>query len=124
MLDHDFPSLAQGVVIPHGIYDIKSKKGYINIGTSHNTSEFACDCLRQWWNKEGRGKYPDATSMLILCDGGGSNAACTYIFKSDLEKFASEIGLELRIADYPPYLSKYNPIEHLLFPHLHTLGCG
>lgn len=83
VLDHDFPSLAEGVVIPHGIVDMKSNQGYINIGTSHDTSEFACDCLRQWWNSEGSKKYPQATSILILCDGGGSNAARTYIFKSE-----------------------------------------
>lgn len=122
VLDHDFPSLSQGVVIPHGIYDMKSNQGYINIGTSHDTSEFACDCLRQWWKSEGKEKYPQATSILILCDGGGSNSARTYIFKSDLQKFTSEIGLEIRLAHYPPYLSKYNPIEHLLFPHI-TRAC-
>ena len=93
-----------------------------NIGTSHDSSEFACDCLRQWWNNVGQQKYPQASSILLLCDGGGSNGARTYIFKSDLEKFAAEIGLEIRVAHYPPYLSKYNPIEHLLFPHL-TRAC-
>lgn len=122
VLDHDFPSLAQGVAIPHGIYDMKSKQGYVNIGTSHDTSEFACDCLRQWWQSVGQQKYSQATSILLLCDGGGSNGARTYIFKSDLEKFAAEIGLQIRVAHYPPYLSKYNPIEHLLFPHL-TRAC-
>lgn len=124
VLDHDFPSLAEGIVIPHGILDMKSKEGYINIGTSHDTSEFAVDCLRQWWKVEGSKKYSQANSILILCDGGGSNASRTYIFKSDLEKFASEIGLEIRVAHYPPYLSKYNPIEHLLFPHIHRACQG
>ena len=122
VLDHDFPSLADAVAIPHGIYDIKRNEGYINIGTSHDTSEFACDCLRQWWNDVGQQKYSQASSILLLCDGGGSNGSRTYIFKSDLEKFAAEIGLEIRVAHYPPYLSKYNPIEHLLFPHL-TRAC-
>jgi Rhodopirellula transposase DDE domain len=122
VLDHDFPSLADGVAIPHGIYDMKSNEGYVNIGTSHDTSEFACDCLRQWWKSVGQQKYSQASSILLLCDGGGSNGARTYIFKSDLEKFAAEIGLEIRVAHYPPYLSKYNPIEHLLFPHL-TRAC-
>lgn len=122
VLDHDFPSLADGVAIPHGIYDMKSNEGYVNIGTSHDTSEFACDCLRQWWKSVGQSKYPQASSILLLCDGGGSNGARTYIFKSDLEQFAAEIGLEIRVAHYPPYLSKYNPIEHLLFPHL-TRAC-
>lgn len=122
VLDHDFPSLATGRVIPHGIYDLKTNQGYINIGTSHDTSEFACDCLRQWWQAVGKDQYPQADSVLILCDGGGSNSARTYIFKSDLEILASEWGLHIRIAHYPPYLSKYNPIEHRLFPHL-TRAC-
>jgi hypothetical protein len=124
VLDHDFPSLADGVAIPHGIYDMKSNQGYINIGISRDTSEFACDSLRQWWSSVGQQQYKDANSILLLCDGGGSNSSHSYIFKSDLEKFAAEIGLEIRVAHYPPYLSKYNPIEHLLFPHLHRACRG
>ena len=117
-LDHDFPSLAHGVAIPHGLYDLKRNRGYVNLGTSHDTSEFACDSLRQWWNTHGRHDYPQATSLLLLCDGGGSNGARTSLFKADLEQFAQETGLEVRVAHYPPYTSKYNPIEHRLFPHL------
>jgi Rhodopirellula transposase DDE domain len=121
-LDHDFPSLAEGVVIPHGIYDLQRNHGYVNLGTSHDTSEFACDSLRQWWQAYGRLVYPAATSLLILCDGGGSNSARTYLFKADLEQLVQDMGLEIRIAHYPPYTSKYNPIEHRLFPHL-TRAC-
>lgn len=121
-LDHDFPSLAEGVVIPHGIYDLQRNHGYVNLGTSHDTSEFACDSLRQWWQAYGRLAYPAATALLILCDGGGSNSARTYLFKADLEKLVQDTGLEMRIAHYPPYTSKYNPIEHRLFPHL-TRAC-
>jgi hypothetical protein len=117
-LDHDFPSLAQGVIIPHGIYDLKKNQGYINLGTSHDTSEFACDSLRQWWHAQGQADYPHASSLLLLCDGGGSNGARTYLFKAELERFAQETGLEVRVAHYPAYTSKYNPIEHRLFPHL------
>lgn len=101
---------------------MKTNQGYINIGTSHDTSEFACDCLRQWWQAVGQYQYPQANSLLILCDGGGSNASRTYIFKSDLEQLASDLALPIRVAHYPPYLSKYNPIEHRLFPHL-TRAC-
>lgn len=121
-LDHDFPSLAEGVVIPHGIYDLQRNHGYVNLGTSHDTSEFACDSLRQWWQAYGRLVYPAATSLLILCDGGGSNSARTYLFKAELEQLVQDMGLEIRIAHYPPYTSKYNPIEHRLFPHL-TRAC-
>ena len=81
--DHDFPSLAEGVVIPHGIYDLQRNHGDVNLGTSHDTSEFACDSLRQWWQVYGRLAYPAATSLLILCDGGGRNSARTYLCKAD-----------------------------------------
>lgn len=120
--DHDWPSLAAGVAIPHGLYDLKRNHGFVTLGTSHDTSEFACDSLRWWWQHYGRHDYPDATSLLLLCDGGGSNRSNTYLFKLDLEQFAQETGLAVRVAHYPPYTSKYNPIEHRLFPHL-TRAC-
>jgi hypothetical protein len=121
-LDHDFPSLADGVVIPYGLYDLQRNYGYVVLGTSHDTSEFACDCIRQWWWNDGHRAYPNATSLLLLCDGGGSNSSRTYLFKAELEKVSQEIGIEIRVAHYPPYTSKYNPIEHRLFPHL-TRAC-
>ena len=120
--DHDFPSFADGIVIPHGIYDLKNNFGYINIGTSKDTSEFSCDCIRKWWADVGKKQYRNATSILILCDGGGSNSSGYYIFKEDLQKLVDEIGIEIRIAHYPPYTSKYNPIERKLFPHV-TRAC-
>jgi Rhodopirellula transposase DDE domain len=120
--DHDFPSAASGVVIPHGLYDLKRNRGHVNLGTSHDTSEFACDSLRHWWEGQGRASYPRATSLLLLCDGGGSNSATQYLFKEDLQRLADRIGIEVRVAHYPPYTSKYNPIEHRLFPHL-TRAC-
>jgi hypothetical protein len=94
----------------------------VTLGTSHDTSEFACDSLRQWWQTDGQALYTDADALLLLCDGGGSNSARTYLFKADLEKLVQEIGIEIRVAHYPPYTSKYNPIEHRLFPHL-TRAC-
>lgn len=120
--DHDFPSAALGVVIPHGLYDLKRNQGHVNLGTSHDTSEFACDSLRRWWESQGQAAYPRATSLLLLCDGGGSNSAGQYLFKEDLQRLAEGLGLEIRVAHYPPYASKYNPIEHRLFPHL-TRAC-
>ena len=122
-LDHDFPSLAQGVLYPHGLYDLQRNHGHLNIGTSHDTSAFACDSLAYWWEHFGRPHYPHATSLLLLCDGGGSNAANRYIFKYGLEKLAERLGLEIRVCHYPPYESKYNPIEHRFFPHV-TRACG
>lgn len=120
--DHDFNSFAEGVVIPHGIYDVKKNIGYINLGISKDTSEFVCDSIRNWWYNEGRYNYPHATSILALCDGGGSNSSRHYVFKEALIKLVKEIGIEIRIAHYPPYNSKYNPIEHRLFPHV-TRAC-
>jgi len=120
--DHDFNSQAEGIVIPHGIYDVQRNTGYIHLGTSHDTSEFACDCIRDWWYKQGHLDYPHATTILVLCDGGGSNSSRHYIFKQDLQALADELGIEIRIAHYPPYTSKYNPIEHRMFPHV-TRAC-
>jgi len=116
--DHDFPSWADGVVIPHGIFDQKLNRGHINIGLSRDTTEFACDSFRWYWNRIGKQRYPAATSILLTCDGGGSNSSRKYIFKYDLERLSDAIGLPIRIAHYPPYCSKYNPIERRFFPHL------
>jgi hypothetical protein len=121
-LDHDWKSLAQGVVIPYGLYDLKLGYGFVTLGTSSDTSEFACDSLLLWWHNKGKQDYPQATSILLLCDGGGSNRSNTYLFKVELERFSQASGLEVRVAHYPPYTSKYNPIEHRLFPHL-TRAC-
>ena len=120
--DHDFPSFAEGHVIPHGLYDLKRNRGYINLGISYDTSEFACDSIFQWWTAEGHAAWPQAKSLLLLCDGGGSNSAAQYLFKQDLQRLANRMDLEIRVAHYPPYTSKYNPIEHRLFPHV-TRAC-
>jgi transposase len=120
--DHDFTSFAEGIIIPHSLYDIVLNVGYIQLGTSHDTSEFACDSFRHWWYTYGKHQYPNATSILVPCDGGGSNGSHHYIFKQDLQMLADEIGIEIRIAHYPPYCSKWNPIEHRLFPHV-TRAC-
>lgn len=120
--DHDFTSYAEGVLIPHSIYDLRLNVGYIQLGTSHDTSEFACDSFRQWWYTYGCIHYPHATAILVLCDGGGSNSSRHYLFKQDLQALADEIGVVIRIAHYPPYCSKYNPIEHRFFPHV-TRAC-
>jgi hypothetical protein len=116
--DHDFPHLAEGKIVPHGIYDVKNNSAYVNIGTSCETAEFACDSIKQWWYKQGRYNYPEATSILMLADSGGSNSYRHYIFKEKLQKLVNTIGVEIRIAHYPPYASKWNPIEHRLFPHI------
>ena len=116
--DHDFRSAADGMAVPHGLYDLTHNIGYLRIGTSNDTSEFAIACIRLWWLTYGIFDYPEATEILLLCDCGGSNNARTYIFKQDLQALANELNIAIRIADYPPYTSKYNPIEHRLFPHV------
>ena len=116
--DHDFPSWATGVVIPHGIYDLARNRGHINLGLSHDTSQFACDSLRWYWNRIGQRCYPEATSILLLCDCGGSNSAHQYLFKHDLQTLVDDLGIEIRVAHYPSYCSKYNPIERRFFPHV------
>ncbi len=120
--DHDFPSWADGVLIPHGIYDRVRNRGHINLGLSHDTSQFACDSFRWYWNRIGKRCYPKATSILWLCDCGGSNAVNKYIFKHDLQLLADQIGVEIRVAHSPSYCSKYNVIERRLFPHI-TRAC-
>lgn len=122
VFDHDFPSAADGVVLPHGLYDVGRNRAHINLGTSHETSQFACESIEHWWRQQGCRHYPQATRLLLLCDGGGSNSARRYVFKEELQKLADRLGLEIRVAHYPPYCSKYNPIEHRLFPHV-TRAC-
>jgi len=120
--DHDFPSWAEGVLIPHGIYDLVRNRGHINLGLSHDTSLFACDSFRWYWQRIGKQCYPNAKSILLLCDSGGSNSASHYIFKYDLQELVNELGIEIRVAHYPSYCSKYNPIERRFFPHV-TRAC-
>src|SRR5271156_4862549 len=120
--DHDFSSTGSGVGIPHGVYDVGRNRGFLHLNTSHDTSELACDSIAAWWDEHGRSEYPGAKKILVLCDGGGSNSATRYVFKEELQKLANRLGIEIRIAHYPPYCSKYNPIEHRLFPHV-TRAC-
>jgi Rhodopirellula transposase DDE domain len=120
--DHDFSSAGSGVVIPHGVYDVGRNRGFVHLNTSHDTSELACDSIAAWWEDHGRVEYPQAKKVLVLCDGGGSNSASRYVFKEQLQELANRLGVEIRVAHYPPYCSKYNPIEHRLFPHV-TRAC-
>ena len=122
--DHDFPSWADGVIIPHGIFDQVRNCGHINIGLSRDTTQFACDSLKWYWNRIGRQCYPNADSILLLMDGGGSNSASKYIFKHDLQAVVNFIGIEIRVAHYPSYCSKYNPIERRFFPHISRACTG
>ncbi|MDZ7900423.1 MAG: ISAzo13 family transposase [Arcicella sp.] len=122
--DHDFPSLADGVLIPHGIFDLTQNKGYISIGQSKDTSEFLVDNIKYHWQNNIQKDYQNAREMLLLMDGGGSNSCLHYIVKEDLQKLANELKMTINIAHYPAYCSKYNPIEHLLFPHIQRAWKG
>jgi hypothetical protein len=124
VFDHDFPSFADGKIIPHGLYDVKRNEGHLTLGLSRDTGRFACDSFALWWNRHGRRTYPGATSILLLCDGGGSNNCRHHIFKEDLQRLVDRIGVSIRVAHYPPHCSKYNPIEHRLFPHVTRAWSG
>jgi len=120
--DHDFPTWAKGVIIPHGLYDLARNEGYLHLGLSRDTSQFACDSLQLYWEEDGSRLYPGARELLLLCDGGGSNGCRTHIFKQDLQQTVNALGLPIRVAHYPAYCSKFNPIERRLFCHV-TRAC-
>jgi hypothetical protein len=120
--DHDFPSWATGRIVPHGIWDPLRNHGHLNLGLRCDTSQFACDSFRWFWKRIGCHHYPQATSILWLCDAGGSNNCRHDIFKQDLQRLVNEIGIEIRVAHDPTYCSKFNPIERRFFPHV-TRAC-
>jgi hypothetical protein len=103
----------------NGIDNCFDNKGYITLGTSKDTSEFVCDNLLFYWQTELQWVYPTAGCMLLLCDGGGSNACLHHIVKHDLHKLSKLLEINILVAHYPAYCSKWNPIEHKLFSHLH-----
>ena len=117
--DHDYEHLSEGKVIPHGIYDVLANKGYLSVGASSETAEFVIDNLIWWWTEYGIHQYPEAKNILLLCDAGGANSYRHHAFKKQLMRFASQTGLSLIVCHYPPYSSKWNPIEHRLFCHVH-----
>lgn len=114
-LDHDFLSFADGMIVPQGIYDVGTNTGYLTIGTSHDTAEFVCDNIARVWTEYLQWQYPDADTICLLCDGGGANSSLHHVFKQNLMKLAKAIGMNILVMHYPPYCSKYNPIEHRLF---------
>jgi Rhodopirellula transposase DDE domain len=122
--DHDYSYLGNGAVIPHGIYDIQKNKGYVSIGKDSETASFIRDNLLWWWKEYGAFDYPEARYILLLCDAGGGNSYRHHAFKKALLELAAEIGLKIIVAHYPPYSSKWNPIEHSLFCHIHRAMSG
>lgn len=125
VLDHDFPSLGIGKLVPYGIYDLQNNEGHVYCGMSSETSEFAVDCICRWWEEYGQRVYPSQCKLLILCDSGGSNGYMRRVWKRDLQiKLADRFGLEIFVCHYPPGTSKYNPIERKLFSFISKNWAG
>lgn len=112
---HDFSSEAEGKAIPYGAYDVIQDRAVVNVGTSHDTSEFAVESIRRWWKMDGRRRYRSARRLLICADSGGSNSSRTRAWKVNLQELADESGLAITVCHYPPGTSKWNRVEHRLF---------
>lgn len=114
--DHDFEQEALGKAVPYGIYDLKHNRGYVYVGMSADTPQFAVEMIVRWWTTEGQVLYPKADKLLILADAGGSNGCRPRLWKQQLqERLADRLGLEVTVCHYPTGASKWNPIEHRLF---------
>lgn len=112
---YDFKNLADGKAIPYGIYDVIKNAGFVNVGIDHETSAFAVESIRRWWNTVGRKLYAGKTELLITSDGGGSNGITRRLWKTELQDLANETGLSITVTHLPPATSKWNKIEHRLF---------
>jgi hypothetical protein len=112
---YDFIDKALGKAVPYGVYDIPKNEGFVSVGISSDTAQFAVNTIRTWWLQMGKERYPQATKLLITADGGGSNSATGRLWKKELQLLATETGLEINVCHYPPGTSKWNKIEHRLF---------
>jgi hypothetical protein len=112
---HDFPLPGKGKVTPYGVYDVAQNDAWVSVGVDHDTGAFAVAAIRQWWQGMGSKVYPNATRLLITADGGGSNGSRLRLWKTELQKFATESGLAVSVCHFPPGTSKWNKIEHRLF---------
>lgn len=112
---HDFPSQSQGPAIPYGVYDELHNEGFVSVGMSHDTAEFAVESIQRWWRWLGKATYPHAKKLLITADNGGSNASTTRLWRFCLQRFADQSGLDITVCHYPPGTSKWNKVEHRLF---------
>jgi len=115
---HDFADPVLGKVVPYGVYDVARNEGWVSVGISHDTAQFAASAIRSWWLEMGQAVYPAAPRVLITADGGGSNGARVRLWKVELQRLADEFGLELHLRHFPPGTSKWNKIEHRLFSHI------
>jgi len=112
---HDFPDPSVPRAYPYGIYELTRNKGFVNVGTDHDTATFAVASIRAWWQAEGRHAYPQAHRLLITADAGGSNGARLRLWKWELQRWADELGLPISVCHFPPGTSKWNKVEHRLF---------
>jgi hypothetical protein len=117
-LVHDFPDDAIGKAIPYGVYDMARNEAWVSVGRDHDTPEFAVASIRQWWKMMGRRAYPDAKQLFITADAGGSNGYRSRAWKLELQRFADDVRLRIRVSHFPPGTSKWNKIEHRLFCHI------
>jgi hypothetical protein len=115
VLDHDFPSWADGRAIPFGVYDMARNAGYVVVGISHETCDFEVRAIRSWWMSIGRWQYPEATRLAIECDCGGGNDPRRWAWRVGLQRLANELGLTITVGHFPPGASKWNLIEHRMF---------
>ena len=115
---HDFKLPELGKVAPYGVYDIAANHGWVSIGVDADTAAFAVESIRRWWQKLGRTRYPDAHSLTITADCGGSNGVRVKLWKRELQRFANETGLTVTVTHLPPGTSKWNRIEHRLFAYI------
>jgi len=121
---HDFPDPSVPRAYPYGIYDLGRNTGFVNVGTNHDTGEFAVASIRGWWRLEGRSLYPDARRLLITADGGGSNGYRLRLWKWELQKLADATGLSIQVCHFPPGTSKWNKVEHRLFSFITSTWRG
>jgi len=116
--DYDFPLKELGKVVPYGVYDISKSEGFVNLGISKDTAEFAVESIARWWLTVGKNTYPEATRLYINCDGEGSDESKVTMFKLQLQEFSNQSNLEVHISHFPPGTSKWNKIEHKLFCYI------
>ena len=124
MLEYDFPSDADGVAIPLGIYDVARNEGFVVVGTSHQTPEFAVAAIRRWWVQARQMYYPDQHELLIEADCGNPNGNRCWRWKHELQQLADEFGLTITVTHLPTGASKWNPIEHRLFSQISRNWAG
>ena len=118
VLDHDFPIEALGKISPYGVYNLNKNTGFVNVGTSHDTSEFAVESISRWWESVGKQTFSKASKVYITCDCGGSNGNRRKMWKYQLQQFANRTGLEIEVSHFPPGTSKWNKVEHRLFCYI------